>query len=165
MKMRSYSTWTIGFGLLLTCAACRDAATATQPSTTPLSIAGTWSGTIVDSTNVAGTAQLTIAQDGQGFSGSWSTQTGARAGSGTISGTATPFPLQLFLTPAVPLVCSGSVTLSGTMALSVSVSGDRLTGTFTVFQCSGPGSGTMTLQREAAAQAKAQAAEVAMAGA
>jgi hypothetical protein len=64
--------------------------------------------------------------------------------SGSLSGAA----ISLFLAPAAPLVCSPGVTLSGTLAVSGTVTGDRLTGRYVILTCDGATGGTIDVTKQ-----------------
>jgi hypothetical protein len=120
------------------------------PAGPTAALAGTWRGTILDSAAGSGTMTLTIGQRGAGVLGTWSSTfaDGSFNRSGSFSGTVVGSPFVLFLRPSVPIVCGGDVTLTGTLALSTTVAGDRMTGTYTVLNCSGVITGTIDIARE-----------------
>jgi hypothetical protein len=111
--------------------------------------AGTWSGTIVDDRSGAGALQLTLTREGPGVAGTWAStfDTGAAA-RGTLSGTIEGTNASLFLKPEVGILCApANLPLSATMAVSASVTNDRLLGTYVVFLCEGTGTGSLDLRR------------------
>jgi hypothetical protein len=113
-------------------------------------IEGAWSGTISHRVAVHGRATLAIAQSGAAVTGTWSADfDGATFDArGSIGGTVTATSLSLFLTPDVPHDCGSGETLTGTLALTASVRGDRLTGSYLGFACEGVESGEMDLMRQ-----------------
>jgi hypothetical protein len=113
-------------------------------------LAGDWAGTITDSVAGAGTIRLTIGQRGPGLSGTWASTFADEAfnRSGSFSGTMVGSPFVLFLRPSLPIVCSPDVTLTGTLAMTTRVDGDRITGTYTIFNCSGVITGSVEAGRQ-----------------
>jgi len=107
---------------------------------------GIWTGPIVDSAAGTGTARLVLNQSGAGVLGTFTMAfpNSALDRSGTVSGTATTTKASLFLTPSVPLSCG----LTGTMGWTTTVSVGKLTGTYAVFGCEGPVTGTLDLTLE-----------------
>jgi hypothetical protein len=97
-----------------------------------------------------GTVTLNVSQRGPGLFGNWSSMF-PRAPfnvSGTLSGTMTGTPFILFLRPATPTVCGPDETLTGTLAVSATVSGDQISGPFTILDCSGVLSGQVKVSRQ-----------------
>ncbi len=120
------------------------------PAGPTAAVSGTWRGTILDSAAGSGTITLTIGQRGPGLVGTWSS-TFADVSfnrSGSFSGTMVGSPFVLFLRPSIPIACGGDVTLNGTLAMSTTIAGDRMTGTYTVLNCSGVITGTVDVARE-----------------
>ena len=113
-------------------------------------LAGEWAGTITDSMAGAGTIRLTIGQRGPGLSGTWASTfaDGSFNRSGSFSGTMIGSPFVLFLRPSLPIVCSPDETLTGTLAMTTRVDGDRITGSYTIFNCSGVITGTVEVTRQ-----------------
>ena len=126
--------------------ACGGAPTTPTP-TFPL--AGTWVGQMTDSVGT-GTLTMVLTQSGPGVSGTFvvSSSTAALVASGAAGGTANGAALSLFLTPSAPLVCSPTLTLTGTLGASLTVAGRRMTGQYFVAGCGGGRAGTVdvTLQ-------------------
>jgi hypothetical protein len=118
------------------------------PSSVP-SLSGEWAGTIRHSLAGEGTLSLVVSQRGPGIFGQWAAAyADASAGqSGTFSATITGTPFTLFLRPSVPTACGGNQTLNGTLAVVASVANDRMTGPFTILDCSGVISGSIELSR------------------
>ncbi len=119
-----------------------------QPVAPSRVLAGDWTGTITDSAAGNGALSLTITQTGPGISGAWASTFGDTSfnRSGSLSGTITGSPIVLFLTPTIPIACpTGSLT--GTLSLSTTVQGNRLTGTYTVLTCSGVNTGSVAVER------------------
>ena len=110
---------------------------------------GTWRGAIVDSAAGAGTATLVMSQTGQGVSGTWSAAfaNGATTIGGSLGGSTAGALVSLFLTPTSPIVCPSSATLSGTLSMTATRSGNRLNGTYVVLTCTGATDGTIDLTR------------------
>ena len=127
-------------------AACDNPA---GPSFTVPSLAGEWAGTISHSLAGDGALTLKVSQMGPGLFGNWASvyPDPAFNQSGSFSGTITGSPFILFLRPAVPIVCSPGVTLTGTLAVSATVSGDRISGPFTILTCTGAIGGTIEVNR------------------
>jgi hypothetical protein len=130
------------FGLALMAAGCDNKTT--EPSGT---FTGTWAGTINDSVSGLGTARLILTQVGAGVTGTYTTTfpNAALNRAGTASGTATGATAAIFLTPSAVTVCSGSLTLSGTMGASVTLTSTKMTGTYSVLGCTGAATGTLDL--------------------
>ena len=120
----------------------------TTPTTT-FPLAGTWVGQIADNAGT-GTLTLVLSQSGPGVSGTFvvTSNTAALVSSGTAGGTANGAALSLFLTPSAPLVCSPTLTLTGTVGASLTIAGRRMTGQYFVTSCGGGRAGTVdvTLQ-------------------
>jgi hypothetical protein len=130
-------------------AACDDGPAAPgAPAAPDGPFVGTWAGTIVDSAAGTGTARLVLTQS-TGISGTFTVTftNSAFDRAGTVSGTAnmaTATSAPLFLTPSAPLSCG----LGGTIAVTASVSGARLTGNYSALACSGAVTGTLDLSRQ-----------------
>lgn len=106
----------------------------------PSSVAGTWSGTLVDSLAGPGTVQFTIDQSGaSALTGTWTIKFPAAANSvtGTLAGTLSGSNVSLTLTPNNTAGCSQSV--------AVTVSGSNMSGTY-AYNCVSIETGTLTLQ-------------------
>lgn len=145
MRHRSLPLW-IAAWAIVTLTACDQPA---APSSVP-SLSGEWAGSIQHSLSGEGTLSLVVSQRGPGILGQWTAAyADASAGqSGTFSGTITGMPFTLFLRPSVPRVCGGNQTLNGTLAVVASVANDRITGPFTILDCSGVISGSIDLSRK-----------------
>ena len=109
---------------------------------------GTWRGTITRDA-AAGTITLHMTQSGAGVTGTWTTDLDGLAldQTGSIGGTLTGSTLALFLNPTTPLVCGSGTTLSGTLAMTGSLTGDRLTGGYVVFACDRVDTGRIEVTR------------------
>lgn len=120
----------------------------TTPTTT-FPLAGTWVGQITDNLGT-GTLTLVLTQSGPGVSGTFvvASSTAALVSGGTAGGTANGAALSLFLTPSAPLVCSPTLTLTGTIGASLTTAARRMTGQYFVTGCGGGRAGTIdvTLQ-------------------
>ena len=125
-------------GLCLVSARC-GGDSPTSPSA-PVSLTGTWTGTIQDSLVGAGTARVTIAQSGSSLTGTWSFTAGGDTNSGSLSGSVTGSSLSVTLTPSVPTSCPFQVTAT--------VSGNTITGTYAAFNCTVAISGSINLTRQ-----------------
>jgi len=110
---------------------------------------GTWTGAIVDSAAGTGTTSWTMAQRGQGLTGTWSAtfSVGGVMTGGSLGGATEGAQVSIFLTPETPLVCSPSTTLSGTLGVTATLSGNRLQGTYVVLTCTGATNGTIDLRK------------------
>jgi hypothetical protein len=118
----------------------------TEPSG---NLAGTWSGPITGTAAGDGTAQLVLTQTGNGVAGTYTLvyPDASKNQAGVAGGTLVGSTLTLTLTPDAPLACSASVTLSGTMSATLTMSAaDRLEGSYAAFTCGGAVSGSLTLQ-------------------
>ena len=108
---------------------------------------GSWAGVLARGTD-RGSVTLHMNQTESGVSGTWAVDFDGASGdrSGSVGGTVIGVDVTLFLTPAAPLDCAG-VTLSGTLTVDASMSGDRLTGTYLGFTCDGVDTGTLDVTR------------------
>ena len=113
------------------------------------SVKGIWSGTITRG-GETGRTRWNLAQTGAAISGTWSVayEDGAPEVSGAVSGTATGERVSFFLAPPEPLTCPAGPTLSGTITVSATTAGERITGTHFRFTCDGAESGTVDVARE-----------------
>ena len=146
MRIQAVSAW------LLACALAALSACdhSPGPSFAGPDLTGTWVGTIFHSVTGDGTITLNVSQRGPGLFGNWSS-TFPRAPfnvSGTLSGTLTGTPFTLFLRPATPIVCGPDETLTGTLAVNATVSGDQISGPFTILNCAGVLSGQVLVSRQ-----------------
>ena len=116
----------------LAVAACSDSA---PPSPSGL-FGGVWIGTLADSVSGNGAARVELAQNGAGVTGTftWTFSAGTQR-SGSASGTVAGSNGTLFFTPATGLICSSSLTLTGTMAANVVVSGPKMNASYSAFTC------------------------------
>ncbi len=122
-----------------------------SPAAPAAPLTGTWSGTVTDSAGGRGSARLVLTQTGQGLAGSFAMTFQDRAfdRSGSASGTVLASTISLLLAPSDPIVCSPSVTLSGTFSAALTVRGTRLTGTYSRFTCGGVDAGSLDVARAA----------------
>lgn len=97
------------------------------PSQSFLNVQGTYSGSFTSNRSSGNTAVLTLAQNAQVITGSFSVNNGAASGS--VSGTAGTSSFAFTLTQTVP--CSGTVTGNGT------ISGNVMSSTFSGSDCFG----------------------------
>ena len=103
----------------------------TSPSTQ--SIAGTWSGSIINTTPAGqpnGNVVLTLAQTGSTLSGTWSTTYPTSPSSnnaGTLTGSLSGSGASFTLSPSNPTLCPYSATAT--------VTGSSMAGTFAAFNC------------------------------
>lgn len=100
-----------------------------------------------------GTSAMTLAIHDVNIAvaGTWTLTRPAGAGTveGTMSGVLNGGVLTFFLTPQAGLVCSPTVTLSGTMAGSMVVAQGRLQGSYSRFVCDALGVvGTLDLTKQ-----------------
>ncbi len=109
---------------------------------------GTWRGTITRN-GAAGTITLHMTQSGAGVTGTWTADLDGLAldQTGSIGGTLTGSTLVLFLSPTTPLTCGSGTTLSGTLAMTGSLAGDRLAGDYVVFGCESVATGRIDATR------------------
>ena len=116
-------------GLCLVSARC-GGDSPTSPSA-PVSLTGTWTGTLQSTISGTGTARVTFAQSGSSLAGTWSVAaTSVAAANGGLSVT---------LSPSDPLTCPFQVTAT--------VNGNRITGTYAAFNCTVALSGSISLTR------------------
>ena len=111
---------------------------------------GNWSGSVKDSVAGPGTARFVLSQTGAGVSGTFALTFSAIPGDriGTAGGTLAASVVILALVPSAPLVCSPTVTLSGAMSATMTIVGDRMTGTYSSFTCGGAIGGTIEVTRQ-----------------
>jgi len=135
-------------GFLVCCAWLLCGACSPQPSSPSGALDGTWAGTMTGDGSEAGGVTLVLAQTGAGVSGTFvMTRPSAPDRTGVVTGTlAAPVVLLTFASPA-PLVCSPTVTLSGTLSATMTLNGSRMTGTYSAFTCGGAVGGTIDLTR------------------
>ena len=128
----------VGLILGLAMVAACDVDSPTSPSG---SLAGTWTGTVIDSLVGTGTIRITISQSGSTISGTWASTfpDPADNNGGTASGTLSGSSLSATLTPSNPSSCPFNVTAT--------VSGNRMTGTYAVFTCTIAVTGSLELTR------------------
>jgi hypothetical protein len=108
-----------------------------------------WRGTYTRGAS-SGTMTLQLTQSGAGVTGTWSTDLeGVEFDqAGSLGGTATGSRVALFLTPAASLICSSGITLSGTLSLTASVEGDRLSGDVVALECESVATGRIEVTRQ-----------------
>ena len=123
-----------------------DRDTPTKPMT---GLDGAWRGTITRGAT-AGTITLLLTQSGAGVTGTWAADLDGLAfdQTGSTGGTVTGSTVSLFLTPETPLTCASGATLSGTLAMNGSFTGDRLTGEYVVFACDSVATGRIDVTRD-----------------
>lgn len=127
-------------------AAC-DTSSPTSPSG---ELSGTWSGLITGLASSTGALRVTLTQHGAGLAGTFTVTwpDASQNRTGTASGTAIAGVATLALTPATPLSCAGSVTLTGTMTMTLTVGANRLSGSYSSLTCGGALSGNLDLGKE-----------------
>jgi hypothetical protein len=105
----------------------------------PSTVAGTWSGTLVDSLSGPGTIQFTISQSESALTGTYTVKfpAAANAVTGTLAGTLSGSTVTLVLTPPNGAGCLEDVT--------VSVSGSSMSGTYAYANCGAIDTGTLSL--------------------
>ena len=111
----------------------------------PTTLDGTWRGTYRRGT-LAGTLTLEMAQSGAGLTGTWSADLEGTEfdQAGSFGGTVTGSTVALFLNPGPPLACG----LSGTLGVTGSVDGNRLTGDYVVFECDSVATGRIDVTKQ-----------------
>lgn len=120
-----------------------------SPASPSSPLTGTWRGTDVRA-GVSRTITLEMTQSGAGVTGTWSAVADGLASpeTGSLGGTLVGSTASLSLTPSSPVVCGPDVTLSGTLALTGTLAGDRLGGNYIVFLCDGAATGRIEVVRE-----------------
>lgn len=123
--------------------ACRD-----RPPAAPSgAFSGTWTGVAIDSASGSGNARLSIEERDTSVVGTFTTTFGGVVSrDGAAQGARVGSTLVLTFTPAVPLNCGG-VTLSGTLSITLTPAGSRLSGTYAGLVCGGAVTGTLDLVR------------------
>jgi hypothetical protein len=127
----------IPLACLLTLVACGSSPT--SPSAAA-SVTGTWLGTIT-SEQVAGSgsARVDFAGTNSNLTGTWSVTGPSGPDSGTLNGAVNGSAVTLTLTPSVPVNCPYAVTAT--------MSGTQLTGTYAATNCSQAVSGGLSLTK------------------
>jgi hypothetical protein len=120
-----------------------------SPTGNSATLAGRWSGTVVDQAFGSGQARID-ATDSNGVSaGSFSLTfpdgEGNRQGSfnGYLIGTS----VTAFMAPDTPIRCADGTTFTGTLTISGTLSGARLNGSYVGFGCGSVSTGTLDLAR------------------
>lgn len=118
----------------------------TGPSSS--SLTGVWTGTITEVAGGAGTLRLDLVHSGALVTGSFqATFSDARLNrTGVVNGGLLGSSLSIGLASGV-LVCSPSLTLSGTLAATIAREGERLVGTYSGFTCEGGVGGNIDVSR------------------
>jgi hypothetical protein len=142
-KVLTVSSVAVGMWLLLAAGCGSDG-----PAAPSGALAGRWSGTITRGAD-EGTTVWQLTQTGSGVSGTWSADFAGAAKDvgGLAGGTVIGSSVSLFLTPSEPIACGSGITLSGTLSVDATVSGDRLTGTYLVFTCDSVETGNVDVRR------------------
>jgi len=131
--------FTVGIVLALLMGCGGGSSSPTAPST--LSVAGTWNGSISDAIEGTGSAQLTIAQTGTSLSGTYGVNyPNIGNTSGTFTGSISGASMSATLTPSIPTVCTSAVTAT--------VNGNQITGTYAATNCSASDSGSINLTKQ-----------------
>ena len=145
MRHQSLPRWVAACAVLALTACEWPAA----PSTVP-SLEGDWAGTIRHGVAGEGALTLSVSQRGPGIFGQWTSAYAEAASnqSGTFSGTITAVPFVLFLRPSVPIACGPDQTLSGTLTVNTTLTDDRISGPFTILNCTGVISGSVDVTRQ-----------------
>jgi hypothetical protein len=105
----------------------------------PATISGNYVGTVQDSNSGSGTARFTLAQAGSAVTGTWSVTYPAGTNGGTLAGTAGANSAAFVLTPSDASLCPYQAT--------VTISGNRLTGTYAGINCVGTITGSIDASR------------------
>jgi hypothetical protein len=126
----------LALGLVLS-SACGSS---TSPTVSTVNLSGTYSGTITDSINGAGTLHLVLAQAGSSITGTFQSVYPAGTSSGSVSGAANGLNVTALLTPSVPTLCPFNV-----VAIPSNF-GVQLDGTAVAFDCPAE-SATFTVTR------------------
>jgi hypothetical protein len=111
------------------------------PTTPSQFLSGVWTGALQDSILGPATALLTITQVGDSLAGTWSVEATSFAGAdgGSLSGTVSGSNVRIFLTSDAPPTCFFAVTATA--------NGNTITGTFTMVNCAGSLTGSVSLTR------------------
>jgi hypothetical protein len=112
----------------------------TSPSS--VSLGGNYVGNVSDSVNGAGTALMTLEQNGASVTGTYSVQYAAGTASGSLNGTTNGASLSGTLQPSNPTLCPSNVTAT------IGNGGSNLSGTYAAFNCTGSESGTFNVNRQ-----------------
>jgi len=104
------------------------------PSATDFS--GTWSGTATSNLAPSAPARITLTQSGNSLTGSWS----AGVNGGPLTGTVSGNYIAATVTPSDPTTCP--------FTMNATVSGNRMTGTYTTFNCTAGFSGTIEASKQ-----------------
>ena len=141
--------------VIVSVAGCSGNATPTSPTTTSsvVSPAGNWSGSISDPISGDGTAQLSLsAQAPNSLTGTWSAtfRNGDRFSGPAVAGLFAPpgYGVMLYVEPAPPCAAPGGSALIGFTLINVAVTSSRLTAVAGRTSCSGTSFGTVSLSRQ-----------------
>jgi hypothetical protein len=104
------------------------------------SLTGTYVGTTQDSVGGTGSLRLTVAQSGNSLSGTWAVTYPGGSNGGTLDGSTTGSSITATLTPGVPTACPTALT--GTSG------GNRITGTYAVFNCTAVDTGSFDVTKQ-----------------
>jgi hypothetical protein len=102
----------------------------------------------LDSVAGAGTAHLLLEERDTTIVGAFSTAFGGVVSrDGPTEGRRVGSTLVLTFTPPVPISCGSGITLSGTLSITLTPTGTRLSGTYAGLVCGGAVTGTLDLVR------------------
>lgn len=110
---------------------------------------GVWSGTATENIRGQGTMRLTIDHKGAAIDGTLRTVfQGVIDREGPVAGTASADVATITFVPSQPFNCGASGILTGTVSFALTLSGRRLSGSYTQFTCNGVVTAAVDLQRE-----------------
>lgn len=112
----------------------------TSPS--PVSVSGTWTGSVASNRVGAGVATVTLNQSGSSLTGTWAAAfpDPSNNDSGSLSGTVSGSGISATLTSSVPGACPYSFTAT--------VNGNQMSGTYATFNCTVAAGGNINLTRQ-----------------
>lgn len=132
---------------------CESSSSPTGPSTTAGPLNGTWAGTL---TRAGATQTLrlvltdTVFGSGSVSTGTYAATDSAGTSTGSVGGIALNGVVSFTLKPSVPPVCPTGSTLTvapGDMLLSLTLTGQQMSGQAVIVQCAAEALGTVTLAR------------------
>jgi hypothetical protein len=112
-------------------------------------VTGAWTGSAIENTRGEGAMRLVLDQRGNAIDGTLRTSFQSVVDrEGPVSGTESAGTIALTFVPNQRFDCGAAGTLTGTVALSLTRSASRLSGSYTQFTCTGVVTAVVDLARE-----------------
>lgn len=141
--------------VMVSVASCSRSATPTSPTTTSsvVSPAGSWAGSISDPISGDGTAQLSLSEQApNSLTGTWSAafKNGDNFSGVAVAGLFAPtgYGVMLYVDPPPPCSGPGGSAPLGYTLINVAVTSSRLTAVAGRTSCNGPSFGTVSLSKQ-----------------